>query len=104
MFFFILLNFGWMFELAMSIFEFHNKFLIFLHPWVCIRSDLKQILAIPPTVAVATGPLEPRECRDQEGGAPPIFCHRYMQQPYSSKCFGFLFVSPQIFQLSYGPV
>ena len=50
----ILLNFGWMVDLAMSIFEFLTKFLIFWHPWhpwVCIRSDLKQIWAIPHTVA-----------------------------------------------------
>ena len=39
--FFILLNFGWMVDLAMSIFEFLTKFLVFWHswhPWVCIRS------------------------------------------------------------------
>ena len=51
--FLILLNFGWMVDLAMSIFEFITKFLIFWHPWhpwVCVRSDLKQIWAIPPTV------------------------------------------------------
>ena len=55
--FLILLNFGWMVDLAMSIFVFLTKFLIFWHPWhlwVCIRSDLnhclKQIFAIPPTV------------------------------------------------------
>ena len=44
--FLILLNFGWMVDLAMSIFEFLNKFLIFWHPWhpwVCIRSDLKPL-------------------------------------------------------------
>ena len=49
----ILLNFGWMVDLAMNIFEFLTKFLIFWHPWhpwVCVRSDLKQIWAIPPTV------------------------------------------------------
>ena len=37
----------------MSIFKFLTKFLIFWHPWypwVCIRSDLIQIWAIPPTV------------------------------------------------------
>ena len=42
----ILLNFGWMVDLAMSIFEFLTKFLIFWHPWhpwVCIRSDLKPL-------------------------------------------------------------
>ena len=76
--FLILLNFGWMVDLAMSIFEFLTKFLIFWlpwHPWVCVRSDLKQIWAIPPTVAVATGPLEPRECRDRGrgGGLPQYF-------------------------------
>ena len=39
--FLILLNFGWMVELAMSIFEFLIKFTVFWHPWhpwVCIRS------------------------------------------------------------------
>ena len=44
--FLILLNFGWMVDLAMSIFEFLTKFLIFRHPWhpwVCIRSDLKPL-------------------------------------------------------------
>ena len=57
--FMILLNFGWMVDLAMSIFVFLTKFLIFWHPWhlwVCIRSDLnhclKQIFAIPPTVYI----------------------------------------------------
>ena len=57
----ILLNFGWMVDLAMSIFEFLTKFLIFWHPWhpwVCIRSicwkwNLKQIEEIPPSVEVA---------------------------------------------------
>ena len=42
----ILLNFGWMVDLAMSIFEFLTKFLVFWHPWnpwVCIRSDLKPL-------------------------------------------------------------
>ncbi len=41
--FLILLNFGWMVNLAMSIFEFLTKFLIFWlpwHPWVCIRSSI----------------------------------------------------------------
>ena len=54
----ILLNFGWMVDLAMSSFEFLTKFLVFWHPWhpwVCIRSvcwkwDLKQIETIPPSV------------------------------------------------------
>ena len=54
----ILLNFGWMVDLAMSIFEFLTKFLVFWHPWhpwVCIRSvcwkwNLKQIRAIAPSV------------------------------------------------------
>ena len=35
-----------MVDLAMSIFEFLTKFLIFWHPWhpwVCIRSDLKPL-------------------------------------------------------------
>ena len=41
--FLILLNFGWMVNLPMSIFEFLTKFLIFRHPWVCIRSDLKPL-------------------------------------------------------------
>ena len=48
-----------MVDLAMSIFEMLTKFLVLWHPWhpwVCIRSDLKQIWAIPPTVA-ATGSL-----------------------------------------------
>ena len=56
--FLILLNFGWMVDLAMSIFEFLTKFLVLWHPWhpwVCIRSvcwkcNLKQIEAIPPSV------------------------------------------------------
>ena len=56
----ILLNFGWMVDLAMSIFEFLTKFLVFWHPWhpwVCIRSvcwkwNLKQIEAIPPSVRI----------------------------------------------------
>ena len=42
----IFLNFGWMVDLAMSIFEFLTKFLTFWHPWhpwVCIRSDLKPL-------------------------------------------------------------
>ena len=47
-----------MVDLAMSIFEFLTKFLIFWHPWdpwICIRSvcwkwNLKQIEAIPPNV------------------------------------------------------
>ena len=51
--FFILLNFGWMVNLVMGIFEFLTKFQVFwhpCHPWVCVHSDLKQIWAIPPTV------------------------------------------------------
>ena len=53
----ILLHFGWMVDLAMSIFEFLTKFLVFWHPWVCIRSvwwkwNLKQIEAIPPSLQV----------------------------------------------------
>ena len=62
--FLILLNLGWMVDLAMSIFVFLTKFLIFWHPWhlwVCIRSDLnhclKQIFAIPPTVQPGTNQL-----------------------------------------------
>ena len=42
--FLILLNFGMMVDLAMSIFVFLIKFLFFWHPWqpwVCIRSDFK---------------------------------------------------------------
>ena len=42
----ILLNFGWMVDLAMSIFEFLTKFLVIWHPWhpwVCIRSYLKPL-------------------------------------------------------------
>ena len=31
--FLILFNFGWMVDLAMSIFEFLTKFLVFWHPW-----------------------------------------------------------------------
>ena len=41
--------------LKIKIFEFLTKFVIFWHPWhpwVCVRSDLKQIWAIPPTVYV----------------------------------------------------
>ena len=44
--FFILLNFGWMVDLAMSIFVFLTKFLIFWHPRhprVCICSNLKPL-------------------------------------------------------------
>ena len=41
--FLISLNFGWMVDLAMSIFEFLTKFLVFWHPWVYIRSDLKPL-------------------------------------------------------------
>ena len=52
---FDLLHFGWMVDLAMSVFEFLTKFLVFWHPWVCIRIvcwkwNLKQIEAIPPSV------------------------------------------------------
>ena len=42
----ILLNFGWMVDLAMSSFEFLPKFLVIWHPWhpwVCICSDLKPL-------------------------------------------------------------
>ena len=42
-----------MVNLAMSMFKFLTKLLVFWHswhPWVCVRSDLKQIWAIPPTV------------------------------------------------------
>ena len=44
-----------MVNLAMSIFEFLTKFLVFWHPWVRIRSvcwkcNLKQIEAIPTSV------------------------------------------------------
>ena len=49
----ILLIFGSMVDLAMNIFECLSKFLVFWHPWhpwVCVRSDLKQICAIPPTL------------------------------------------------------
>ena len=38
----ISLNFGWMVDLAISIFEFLTKFLVCWHPWhpwVCVRSD-----------------------------------------------------------------
>ena len=56
--FFILLNFGWMVDLAMIIFEFLTKFLVLWHPWhpwvyirsVCWKCNLKQIEAIPPSV------------------------------------------------------
>ena len=56
--FLILLNFGWMVDLAMSIFEFLIKSMVFWHPWhlwVCIRSvcwkwNLEPIEAIPPSV------------------------------------------------------
>ena len=49
--FLILFNFGWMVDLAMSIFKFHTKFLILWHPWhpwgcirsVCWKWNLKQI-------------------------------------------------------------
>ena len=58
--FLILLNFGWMVDLAMSIFEFLTNFLIYWHPWhpwgcicsVCWKWNLKQIEAIPPSVNV----------------------------------------------------
>jgi hypothetical protein len=42
----ILLKYGWMVDLTMSIFEFLIKFLVFWHPWrpwMCIRSDLKPL-------------------------------------------------------------
>ena len=56
--FLILLNDGWMVDLAMGSFGFLTIFLIFWHPWdpwICIRSvcwkwNLKQIEAIPPSV------------------------------------------------------
>ena len=44
--FLVLLNFDWMVDLAMSIFEFLTKFLVIWHPrhpWVCIRSALKPL-------------------------------------------------------------
>ena len=44
--FLIFLNYGWMVDLAMSIFNFLAKFLVFWHPWhpwVCIHSDLKPL-------------------------------------------------------------
>ena len=48
--FLILLNFRWMVDLAMCIFEFLTKFLVFWHPWhPWVGSDLKQIWDIPPT-------------------------------------------------------
>ena len=46
LFFWFFFNFGWMVDLAMSIFEFPTKFLVIWHPWhpwVCIRSDLKPL-------------------------------------------------------------
>ena len=55
-----------MVDLAMSIFQFLTKFVIFWHPWhpwVCVRSvyrwavwkwNLKQIEAIPPSVRMAS--------------------------------------------------
>ena len=57
--FLILLNDGWMVDLAMGSFGFLTIFLIFWHPWdpwICIRSvcckwNLKQIEAIPPSVS-----------------------------------------------------
>ena len=59
--FLILLNDGWMVDLAMGSFGFLTIFLIFWHPWdpwICIRSvcwkwNLKQIEAIPPSVCAA---------------------------------------------------
>ena len=59
--FLILLNDGWMVDLAMNIFEFITKFLVLWHPWhpwVCFRSvywkwNLKQIEACPPTCGVS---------------------------------------------------
>ena len=52
------MDFGWMVDLAMSIFECLTKFLILWHPWhpwgcihsVCWKRNLKQIEAIPPSV------------------------------------------------------
>ena len=42
----ISLNYGWMVDLAKSIFEYLTRFLVCWnpwHPWVCIHSDLKQL-------------------------------------------------------------
>ena len=56
--FLILLNDGWMVDLAMGSFGFLTIFLIFWHPWdpwicicsVCWKWNLKRIEAIPPSV------------------------------------------------------
>ena len=56
----ILLNDGWMVDLAMGSFGILTIFLIYWHPWdlwICIRSvcckwNLKQVEAIPPNVAI----------------------------------------------------
>ena len=58
-----------MVDLAMSIFEFFTKFLIFWHPWVCIRSvfwkwNLKQIEAIPPSVQVFPALCMEKGCKN----------------------------------------
>ena len=65
-----------MVDLAMSIFEFLTKILVFWHPWVCIRSvcskwNLKQIEAIPPSVKLKIPseikpPLQPKKRKGKE--------------------------------------
>ena len=99
----ILLNFGWMVDLAMSIFEVLTKFLVFwhpLHPWVCIRSDLKplfetdmsdssycELAAIPYSIISHTNPpllyLQARRKKIRKVGiCPDLFLYFW---PYLSK-------------------
>ena len=71
--FLILLNDGWMVDLAMGSFGFLTIFLIFWYPWdpwkwilsVCSKWNLKQIEAIPPSLLLlkaVTKYLEPNFC------------------------------------------
>ena len=60
-----------MVDLAMSIFEFLTKFLIFWqpwHPWICIRSDLKPLFEtdISDSSYCDLGPLVPKPVIEQE--------------------------------------
>ena len=76
--FLILLNDGWMVDLAMGSFGFLTIFLIYWHPWdpwicirsVCWKSNLKQIEAIPPSVVCMVDIFSPL-CFD-ESSCPSI--------------------------------
>ena len=79
-----------MVDLAMSIFEFLTKFLVFWHPWhpwVCIRSvcwkwNLKQIEAIPPSMDGAF--MEKVSCiQDIFSIQAPAVSTRYVQKEKS---------------------